>query len=941
MYNKYLYLLCNYGSLYAANTETELLSLGIGVNMSIFNFDKNPPSLSRDWQLFQQFMGNIGAFMYITKEKSAYLDPVARNLLSCSKEKINEFEFFNLLDKISKNPVEGQKHIYKFTINNSSKFIKMNIFESSNEWLGFVQDFTKQFKEKNNNGISTEYDPITHLPSYQSFSQKIKKLVNGSRRCFMASLYIDGLEKLGTFLTVENANNCITSVTETLKGFADKNIIIGSKSNYEVCVFFFDCDKAFVYDLLNSMDEAVQKCVMTDDFGEIIDISDKSSVSLFIGCASFPDEAKDFNMLVNYSEFALYEAKTMKRHVINWFSEHSYIREKDSYKNTQIFNRIMRENLFTYYMQPIVDARNGNIVAYEALMKSSGDTKMSSSQIMKIAKSRNELYALEKITLFNTLKIISENQQCFDGRKLFINCFPGSLLSDDDFNELYATYGELIEKTVMQISEHSAATQENIEKLKTRCGFVHSGIAIDDYGTGYSNTANLLKYYPDYIKIDRSLISDINNDMKKQQLVTSVIDFCRENQIVSLVEGIENKQEMKTVIRLGADLLQGVYTSKPKPLFLEKISDEVRDEIIRTNLESRPSGSRKIYTAKKDKELDILQLALEKYTDIHIQQSKLTIKGAPDKPVKMNISVMDNNSCELTLHDVNIISGNSRPVISIGEYARLVLNIRKNNKLNYSGIYVPMGSQLEINGSGNLTVDCYSTDGISIGNDIEHGYGDITVNMNGTLEVISNCEDTVCIGGGYNDEDSEINLVSGKIKICMYSQRGLAVGSFNGNSIINISENPKLDLSVSGIKIVGIGSWSGNASVKSAADISMVCSGAQSVGIGSLNKGEGDINISGGKLKFKMRSAKNSCIGAVNGNINTHISNAEININSEGDESAGIGDVFGTGSVSIRNSDVFLDMHAQNPVDIGTKTGDLQLMDCKIKSIVNEKTVKR
>lgn len=907
--------------------------------MSIFNFDKNTPYLSHDWQVFQQFMGNIGSFMYIAKEKSAYLDEVACRMLSCSHEKINEFEFFNLLEKISKNPVEGQKHIYRFTDQHTTKYIKMNIYESSDEWLGFVQDYTRQITESNTQNSFIEYDPITRLPSYPSFSQKIKKLMPDVSHCFLATLYINGIDKLGTFLTVDNTNNCITSVAECLKSFATEKVLISSKSNYEISVFCYDCDKVTVYNLLNSMDEAVQNCVLTDDFGEIIDISDKSSLSLSIGCSSYPEEASDFNMLVNYSEFALYEARTDKRHVINWFSEENYIREKDSYKNAQIFSRIIQDNLLTYHFQPIIETQTGDIVGYEAFMRTSGDIKMTPLQILKIADSQNSLYSIEKITLFNTMKLLSDNQQVFTDRKLFINCLPGNLLTDDDFNELYITYGELLEKTVIEIVEQNSATNDGIETLKRRCGFMHAKLAIDDYGTGYSNSANLLHYSPDYIKIDRSLISDIHNDLKKQQLVTSIIEFCHENQIVSLAEGVETAQEMKAVIRLGVDLIQGYYTSKPKPLLLNKISSDIKDEIIRTNLEARPSGAKKIYAAKNDTEIDLLKLALEKYTDIHVYQSKLTIFSDPDKPVKMNISIMDNHSCELTLKDVNIISGNSKPTICVGEYARLVLNLKKNNKLNYSGIYVPMGSQIEVIGNGNLTIDCYAPAGIGIGNDFEHNYGDITINTLGTLEIINNSENTLCIGGGYNDDDSRINLLSGQIKIFMYSQDGLAIGSFNGDSVVDISENCHLDLTISGVKITGIGSRCGIATVTTSADINMLCSGAQAVAIGTLDDGEGSILIKQGKINIRMRSAKHSCIGAINGRINTKIKNAEIDIDSEGDESAGIGDVFGTGNITIVDSTVNLKMLAASPIDIGTQNGDLQIQNSSINSIVNEKKV--
>lgn len=907
--------------------------------MSIFDLSKKPPELSHDWEVFQQFVGNIGAFTYIAKEKSAYLDESACRMLACTSTKLNEFEFFNLLEKISKSPVEGQKHIYRFTNNNTTKYIKMNIYESSDEWLGFVQDFSRQFSEENENSSFIEYDPVMRLPSYPSFSQKIKKLLPDIKNCCLATLYLNGIEKLGSFLTVDSTNSCIASVAETLKSFSSDNIIISAKSNYEIFAFFMNCDKMQIYNVLNSMDEAVQNCILTDDFGEIIDISDKSRLSLSIGCSSYPDEASDFNMLVNYSEFALYEARADRRHVINWFSEENYVREKDSYKNAQLLTRIVMDNMLMYYVQPIVETTTGEIVAYEALMRTVGDIKMEPKQILSIASGQNNLYAIEKLTFSNTLRLLSENQQVFANKKLFINSMSEYMLTEEDFNDLYLTFGELLEKIVIEIVEDSDATAEGIETLRKRLSFTHSQLAIDDYGTGYSNLTNLLKYKPDYVKIDRSLIADIHNDLKKQQLVTQIIEFCRDNQLQSLAEGVETAQELKTVIRLGIDLVQGYYTSKPKPLFLDSIAKDVKDEIIKTNLETRPNGTRKIYAARNDTEIDLLKLALEKYTDIHIYQSKLTIVGDPDKQVKMNIAVMDNHSCELTLKNVNMVSGNSKPTISVGEYARLVLIISKNNKLGYSGIYVPMGSQFEMTGKGSLTIDCYASAGIGIGNDYDHGYGDITVDMQGTLEIICNGMETVCIGGGYNDDESEIKLLSGKTKLYMYSHNGLAIGSYNGDANIEIDEKCDLDITVSGIKVTCIGSCKGIATVSCAGNINMFCTGAQAVGIGSLEEGEGSILVRKGRINIKMRSAKHSCIGAIDGDVNTKIMNAEIIIDSEGDFATGIGDPQGSGNVFIMDSAVTMNMLCGNPNDICSGSGDVQIQNSTINSVVNNRKV--
>ncbi|MDE6679430.1 MAG: hypothetical protein K2K02_10370, partial [Ruminococcus sp.] len=252
--------------------------------------------------------------------------------------------------------------------------------------------------------------------------------------------------------------------------------------------------------------------------------------------------------------------------------------------------------------------------------------------------------------------------------------------------------------------------------------------------------------------------------------------------------------------------------------------------------------------------------------------------------------------------------------------------------------YVPMGSQFELTGKGNLIIDCQAPEGIGIGNDYDHSYGDIKIDISGSLEITSNGLQTMCIGGGFNGDDSEIDLISGQIKICMHTHNGLAVGSFNGDSVVNISEKCNLDITCSGIRIAGIGSFRGITAVTTSADINIYCTGAQAVGIGTLEDGDGSVIIENGNISMKMRSANHSCIGAVQGNVNTHIENAVISIDSEGDEVTGIGMVQGSGKVYISGSDVKMKILAGNPNDIGTDS-DLEIINSTVDSLVNNKRI--
>ncbi len=903
--------------------------------MSIFDFSKRPPEISGDWKIFQKFYGSIGVFTYSSEYKTAYFDDTATHMLSCRKNTLSEFEFFNLLEKISGSPAEGHEHIYTISDGFSVRFIKMNIYESSGRWLGFVQDFTRQLSEAGMRQTDEEYEPIMRLPSYTAFSKKVKKLLPEMTCCFLASVCINGIDKLSSFLSVDTVNECITSVCNLIKSFSGENVIMGSKSGTEIFVMFTDCDRRYVTNLLTDMDSAVRECVLTDDFGEVIDISDKCSLSLSAGCCCYPDDARDFNTFVSYSGFALYEARTRRHSCVNWFSEKNYLREKDSYRKTQIFSKIIHDNLLSYCFQPIVDAVSGEVYGYELLMRVSGDVKISPREILSIARRQNILYSIEKLTFFNSARIIEDNREIFGPKKLFINSMSEYTLTDDDFNELYVKYGSFLENVVSEITESSdVSPSENISNIKKRAGIMGSRLAVDNFGAGRSNISNLLRYKPDYVKVDRCLISGIDSDSKKQQFFAQITEFCHDNRIQCIAVGVETSPELRTVIRLGADFVQGFYISKPSPSIQESIPTEVRDEIININLDSRKSG-RKIYSARSDSEIDILKLALERYTDIHVYRSKLTIYGDVRKPVKMNISIMDNYSCELTLKNTNIISGNGKPVISVGEYARLILDISRTNKLSGSGICVPSGSQLAIKGKGSLSLVSENS-GIGIGNSTDSGFGDISVNMTGNLDISCSGDSVVCIGGGFGGGESEINLISGDISLGVSAKNGTAIGAVSGDTRITANKDCNLDIVLSGTKTVGIGSESGELYLDTSANISMAFACTHCTGIGVSEKGSGEIIIDGGNVKIRSRCATQVCVGTSDGHLSTLIKNADIEIDAEGDSVTAIGDTSGDGDISVENSELKMKILSRNPNEIVSQ-GKVKLNNCEILSEINGK----
>ncbi len=248
----------------------------------------------------------------------------------------------------------------------------------------------------------------------------------------------------------------------------------------------------------------------------------------------------------------------------------------DYYKS---FELLIDKNLFSYHFQPIIDAHTGEIVAYEALMRPDRSINMNPSEVIQTAEEYGRLYDIEKATMFNVMKAFDSAYDSFKGRKVFINSIPGYFLNDQDFKTLVDMYKRLLNDIVIEITEGSSVSDKELEKVKdySRGGIP---IAIDDFGTGHSNIVNLLRYSPQIIKIDRYLISDIQNDNNKQMFFRTTVEFARMNNIKVLAEGVETSEELKCVKRLGADLIQGFYTGRPAQTPLGELDEKIRLELL-------------------------------------------------------------------------------------------------------------------------------------------------------------------------------------------------------------------------------------------------------------------------------------------------------------------------------------------------------------------------
>ncbi|MBE4909406.1 EAL domain-containing protein [Bacillus luteolus] len=248
------------------------------------------------------------------------------------------------------------------------------------------------------------------------------------------------------------------------------------------------------------------------------------------------------------------------------------------------FRDILKNKAIKILFQPIVCLQNGEIHGYEALSRGPENSEFHyPSSLFSFAEREGFLYPLEKVAREQALY---QSKHLLDNQKLFINLTP-QVIHDPHFTpghtiSLLEQYQMNPENIVFEITERSAITDFQAFKVVLNHyraqGFK---IAIDDAGAGYSSLQAISELEPDYIKVDRSLISGVDKNEVKKNILEAFVMFAKKMNSKVLAEGIETFEELEKVKELGIDFGQGYYLARPNnpvPPFPRDIKEFLRSD---------------------------------------------------------------------------------------------------------------------------------------------------------------------------------------------------------------------------------------------------------------------------------------------------------------------------------------------------------------------------
>jgi len=459
----------------------------------------------------------------------------------------------------------NNKQTYKTVFENISKNGKSFFVESTvvpilnrsgeiSEFISIMFDITPLHRQKEKLQFQLYKDELTSLPNRLKLIKDIAQTSDAK----LVVINIDGFKEINTIygenigdLTLQKMSKEIKNALNTrhlqlYKLSADEFAILADKN---ISIDYFKEDVTM---LSHYLSHVKLEC------GE-----HEISVRLTLG-AAISELHQAQRPLISMADMALKEAKRRMKPYLFYYNLPNVDEDLEkNYQMVQIIEQAIKEEKVGCSYQGIINAKTGKIEKYETLMRLEDEVghKISPQDFVGIAK-RARYYPLL------TQRVVQEALFTFMDRSesVSINISIDDMMDDDTYSFILDALRncgcadrivfELLETEEIDFNERVFEFTAQVKKLGVQ-------IAIDDFGSGYSNYAYLMKLGVDILKIDASLIKEVDTDENSRLIVASIIDIAHSLGMKTVAEHVHTKEVKDVMIEMGVDFLQGYFLHKP------------------------------------------------------------------------------------------------------------------------------------------------------------------------------------------------------------------------------------------------------------------------------------------------------------------------------------------------------------------------------------------
>ncbi len=429
------------------------------------------------------------------------------------------------------------------------------------------EDITQRKEYERRLLFQANYDELTTLPNRLLTLDRLTQAINHARRerCAVALLFIDldDFKKVNDTLGHAVGDQLLIEAAQRLRRLVRASDTVGRLGGDEFLIVLPDQQ-----DITNA--QIVAHKVITA-FSEPFFFNNQSLVlSTSIGIASFPSDGTDPNVLMRNADMAMYRAKEGGRNSFQFFAKEM---DEQAARRLQIEcnlrTAIANLELFLEF-QPIIESANERIIGAEALLRWRNNKLglVAPNDFIFIAEQSGLIIEMGEFVLDQACRQIRAIEVAL-GLPLRVSVnvssrqFRGPALVQA-VEQALATTGmapsslelEITERVIVDDSPTTVATLERLASRGIR-------LAIDDFGTGYSSLSYLRQFPVNVLKIDRSLLSNIDRDRKSAALVRAIVSMAHALELEVVAEGVETEGQVAAVRQAGCDLAQGFVFARP------------------------------------------------------------------------------------------------------------------------------------------------------------------------------------------------------------------------------------------------------------------------------------------------------------------------------------------------------------------------------------------
>ena len=444
------------------------------------------------------------------------------------------------------------------------RYLRIETTHEDGTQVGLAEDATANTLEKLRIEHECDYDTLTDLYNRRAFHRICAEFFCSPEKLGHAVLLLfdlDNLKQINDTFGHDWGDEYIRRTGECFAKNAPARTVCARISGDEFNALFYGYnDQDTLRADIRALKAALEHSVVQLPSGREL------RVSVSGGIAWYPESSTNLITLRKYADFAMYQVKHSRKGELLEFDPEVYRTSLQERRCHEEFRRLINEELISYHFQPIIDAKDGSVFAYEALMRVDLPTLHSPADVLRLAREENCLHEVERITFFcasSAYQALENAGKVVPSALLFINSIASQYLTPDELSEYSARYASILPRIVIEITEEECLDPKALRIKQTIRGS-SGAFALDDYGSGYSNERSLLELSPNYIKIDLSIIRSIDTDANKRQIVSNTVSYAHQRGMKVVAEGLETADEVRTVLSLGVDLLQGFFLAMPQ-----------------------------------------------------------------------------------------------------------------------------------------------------------------------------------------------------------------------------------------------------------------------------------------------------------------------------------------------------------------------------------------